>query len=68
MDLWSRGSGMTRNSGGSRLLAMDLVSMLISGVLSRLLNIEIKLNFVGSLELYGLALHNCWGKNFSKNS
>lgn len=51
MDLWSRGSGMTRNSGGSRLLAMDLVSMLISGVLSRLLNVEIKLNFVGSLEL-----------------
>jgi hypothetical protein len=51
MDLWSRGSGMTQNSGGSRLLAMDLVSMLISGVLSRLLNVEIKLNFVGSLEL-----------------
>jgi hypothetical protein len=46
MDLWLRGGGTTRNSGWSRLLWWTL------GVPMRLVNVEMKLNFIVSVGVW----------------
>lgn len=51
MDLWSRRWWMTQNCGRSKLSVLDLAPTLITWVQTRLLNIEMKLDFVVSLSL-----------------